>query len=46
MKIDEKKLDAALDKIFAHGPGKKRPAKVRKPLKKKRKKKLLIESKT
>jgi hypothetical protein len=30
MTVDEKKLDAALAKIFAHGPGKKRPAKVKK----------------
>ncbi|HEX4861561.1 MAG TPA: hypothetical protein VFV07_10015 [Rhizomicrobium sp.] len=30
MTVDEKKLDTALAKIFAHGPGKKRPAKAKK----------------
>jgi len=37
--IDKPKLDAALDKILAHGPAKKRPAKRKKagkPRKKKR----------
>ena len=33
MSIDRKKLDAALDLILAHGPAKKRPAKVKKPRK-------------
>ncbi len=33
MKVDKKKLDVALERIFAHGPAEKRPAKVKKPKK-------------
>lgn len=36
---DKEKLDAALAKIFAHGPGKKRPAKAKKVKKSPRKRK-------
>lgn len=35
MKVDKEKLDIALAKIFAHGPGTKRPAKAKPPKKKK-----------
>jgi len=42
--IDKPKLDIAIDKILAHGPAKKRPAKVKK-VGKPKKKKLPIRSK-